>query len=161
MTRQVSTNDDQASPVSRKPVDVKAETLPFQEPIPEPRRNRQKVKRLPSIWNRGVPDGKSAAPDQLNRAIGEKMSEMDGLSFDRLLEKLAEKLATRLSQEPSRLYPRLLTIDQAAIYVGRTREATQHLAASGKIPTVRTDRRVFIDRLDLDRWIEEHKDHSN
>jgi excisionase family DNA binding protein len=89
------------------------------------------------------------------------MSEMDGLSFDRLLEILAEKLATRLSQEPSRLYPRLLTIDQAAIYVGRTREATQHLAASGKIPTVRTDRRVFIDRLDLDRWIEEHKEHSN
>jgi excisionase family DNA binding protein len=65
------------------------------------------------------------------------------------------------SQEPSRLYPRLLTIDQAPIYVGRAREATQHLAASGKIPTVRTDRRVFIDRLDLDRWIEEHKDHSN
>jgi len=86
------------------------------------------------------------------------MSEMDGLSFDRLLEILAEKLATRLSQEPSCLYPRLLTIDQAALYVGRTREATQHLAASGKIPTVRTDRRVFIDRLDLDRWIEQHKD---
>jgi excisionase family DNA binding protein len=85
------------------------------------------------------------------------MSEMNGLSFDRLLELLAEKLASRLSSEPSRLYPRLLSIDQAAVYVGRTREATQHLVASGKVPTVRTDRRVFIDRLDLDRWIEEHK----
>jgi excisionase family DNA binding protein len=89
------------------------------------------------------------------------MTEMNGLSFDRFLEMFAERLAAKLSQEPNRLYPRLLTIDQAAIYVGRTREATQHLAASGKIPTVRTDRRVFIDRLDLDRWIEEHKDHSN
>ena len=88
------------------------------------------------------------------------MNESTNLSFDRLLELVAEKVANRLSQEPGRLYPRLLTIDQAALYVGRTREATQHLAASGKIPTVRTDRRVFIDRLDLDRWIEEHKDHS-
>ena len=85
------------------------------------------------------------------------MSETDGLSFDRLLEILAEKLATRLSQEPGRLYPRLLTIDQAAIYVGRTREALQHLASSGKIPTVRAARRVFLDRLDLDKWIDENK----
>jgi excisionase family DNA binding protein len=85
------------------------------------------------------------------------MSEMSGLSFDRLLEILAEKLATRLTQESSRLLPRLLTIDQAAVYLGRTREATQHLASSGKIPTVRADRRVFIDRLDLDKWIDENK----
>jgi excisionase family DNA binding protein len=86
------------------------------------------------------------------------MSDANALSFDRVLELLAEKLADRLSQEPSHLYPRLLTIDQAAVYVGRSREATQHLVASGKVPTVRTDRRVFIDRLDLDRWIEDHKE---
>ena len=85
------------------------------------------------------------------------MSEMNDLTFDRLLEALAEKLATKLSQEPSRLYPRLLSIDQAAIYLGRTREALQHLATSGKIPTVRADRRVFLDRLDLDKWIDENK----
>ncbi len=82
---------------------------------------------------------------------------MNDLTFDRLLEALAEKLATKLSQEPSRLYPRLLSIDQAAIYLGRTREALQHLATSGKIPTVRADRRVFLDRLDLDKWIDENK----
>jgi excisionase family DNA binding protein len=86
------------------------------------------------------------------------VTEPNGLSFDRVLELLAEKLAERLTQEPSHLYPRLLTIDQAAIYVGRSREATQHLVAAGKVPTVRADRRVFIDRLDLDRWIEEHKE---
>ena len=85
------------------------------------------------------------------------MSDMNGLSFDRLLEMLADKLATKLSQEPSRLYPRLLTIDQAAVYLGRTREALQHLASSGKVPTVRADRRVFLDRLDLDKWIDENK----
>jgi len=85
------------------------------------------------------------------------MSEINDLTFNGLLEALAEKLATKLSQEPSRLYPRLLTIDQAAVYLGRTREALQHLASSGKVPTVRADRRVFLDRLDLDKWIEENK----
>lgn len=85
------------------------------------------------------------------------MTETNDFTFDRLLEVLAEKLAGKLSQEPSRLFPRLLTIDQAAVYLGRTREATQHLASSGKIPTVRTDRRVFLDRLDLDKWIDDNK----
>ncbi len=85
------------------------------------------------------------------------MSEINDLTFDRLLEALAEKLAGKLSQEPSRLFPRLLTIDQAAVYLGRTREAVQHLVSSGKVPTVRADRRVFLDRNDLDRWIDDNK----
>jgi hypothetical protein len=31
------------------------------------------------------------------------------------------------------------------------------MISSGKIPTVRPDRRVFIDVEDLDSWIREHK----
>ena len=85
------------------------------------------------------------------------MSETNNFSFDRLLELLAEKLASKLSQEPGRLYPRLMTVDQAAIYLGRTREAVQHLVNSEKVPTVRTDRRVFLDRVDLDKWINDNK----
>jgi excisionase family DNA binding protein len=79
------------------------------------------------------------------------------LSLDALLDVLAEKVAKRLSQDAARLQPRLLSIEQAATYLGRTAEATQHLASSGKIPTVRADRRVFIDRLDLDEWIKDNK----
>ena len=85
------------------------------------------------------------------------MTETNDFSFDRLLEALAEKLASKLSQDPSHLYPRLLTVDQAAVYLGRTREAIQHLVASGKVPTVRADRRVFLDRSDLDKWIDDNK----
>ena len=85
------------------------------------------------------------------------MTDAKEFSFDRLLELLAERLAAKLSQDPSRLYPRLLTIEQAAIYLGRTREAVQHLVSSGKVPTVRADRRVFLDRLDLDKWIDDNK----
>ena len=80
-----------------------------------------------------------------------------GFTFDRLLEILAEKLASKLSQDYNRLSPKLLTIDQAAAYLGRTKEAVQHLVTLGKVSTVRTDRRVFIDRLDLDKWIDESK----
>jgi excisionase family DNA binding protein len=85
------------------------------------------------------------------------MSEPNDLSFDRLLELLAEKLAAKLSHEPSHFYPRLMTLDQAAVYLGWTREGVQHLVNSEKVPTVRTDRRVFLDRLDLDKWISDNK----
>jgi excisionase family DNA binding protein len=94
---------------------------------------------------------------RFSAAYSVAMNATDGLSFDLLLEALAEKLAAKLSQDPSRLYPRLMTVDQAAVYLGRTREAVQHLVGSGKLPTVRADRRVFLDRLDLDKWIDEHK----
>ena len=79
------------------------------------------------------------------------------LTFDRLLELLADKLAARLSKEPSNLYPRLLTVEQTAAYLGRTNEAVQHMASSGKLPTVRADRRLFFDRQDLDQWIKDNK----
>ena len=85
------------------------------------------------------------------------MSEMNDLNFDRLLEMLAEKLAAKLSKEPSRLYPRLMTIDQTAVYLGLTRKVVQHLVVSEEFPTVLTDRCVFLDRIDLDEWIENHK----
>ena len=52
-------------------------------------------------------------------------------------------------QDGGTVRPRLLTVEQAAIYVGRTKEAVQHMVSSGKLPTVRSDRRVFIDVQDL------------
>jgi hypothetical protein len=36
-------------------------------------------------------------------------------------------------------------------------EAMQHMICAGKIPTVRMDRRVFVDVRDLDRLIENSK----
>jgi hypothetical protein len=85
------------------------------------------------------------------------MSEMSGLTFDRLLERLAEKRASRLSHEPNRLYPQLLTIDQAMAYLGRAWEDAQPLTHSGRMPTVLIHGRIFLDRLDLDNWIVDNK----
>lgn len=61
------------------------------------------------------------------------------------------------TQSGATITPRLLTADQAATYLGRTKEAVQHMIFEGKVPTVRTDRRVFIDIKDLDAWIEDNK----
>jgi excisionase family DNA binding protein len=87
-----------------------------------------------------------------------------GFNWDALLDELAERVAEKLRPEITAAKangkgppPRLLTIEQAALYIGRSKEAMQHMIADGKIPTVRADRRIFIDRQDLDRWIEQHK----
>ena len=79
--------------------------------------------------------------------------------IDALAERVAEKLRGDIGNGASTtaVKPRLLTVEQAATYLGRTKEAVQHMVASGKLPTVRSDRRVFVDVVDLDRWIENNK----
>ena len=52
---------------------------------------------------------------------------------------------------------RLLSVPEAADYLGRTVWAVRGLIDNGKLPAVRLDRRVQIDRLDLDRLIERCK----
>ena len=84
-----------------------------------------------------------------------------GINLDQVLNVLADKVAERLreggaSTPPIR--PRLLTVEQAAVYIGRSKEAVQHMISGGKMPTVRADRRVFLDVQDLDGWIEQNKE---
>ena len=70
-----------------------------------------------------------------------------------------EQDAARLAQDggASGVKPRLLSIEQGGAYVSRTEEAMRHLIQAGKIPTVRADRRIYLDIADLDRWIEQNK----
>jgi excisionase family DNA binding protein len=82
------------------------------------------------------------------------------INLEELLDALADRVVTKLQGRLGRadsVQPRLLTVKQAAEYVARSEQAVQHLIASGKLRTVRSDRRVFLDREDLDRWIEENK----
>jgi excisionase family DNA binding protein len=85
-----------------------------------------------------------------------------GFNLEPLIEELAEKVVAKLSKEHptspcSDVQPRLLTVEQAATYIGRTPTAVQHLVSDGQLSTVRSDRRVFIDVRDLDRWIDDNK----
>jgi excisionase family DNA binding protein len=86
----------------------------------------------------------------------------NGLNLDAILDALAERIAVKVRAElagdgAATVKPRLFTVEQAAAYLGRTKEGMQHLLAASKIPAVRADRRVYLDVRDLDRWIEQNK----
>jgi len=85
-------------------------------------------------------------------------------SFDRVIDAVATAVAEKLRSAPPganegvlSIEPRLLSVDQAALYLGRTKPAIQHMIAEGSLQTVRADRRVFLDKQDLDRWIDKNK----
>ena len=86
-----------------------------------------------------------------------------GLTFDAILDALADRLAERVRAELAQagnganVKPRLLSIEEAAIYLGRSEQAIRRMVQSGKIPKVQGDRRLQVDIADLDRWIEQNK----
>jgi excisionase family DNA binding protein len=53
--------------------------------------------------------------------------------------------------------PRLLTISEAAVYLGRSVPAIRELIWRGELPIIRPDRRIHLDLFDLDKWIEKNK----
>jgi len=77
-------------------------------------------------------------------------------TFGQFADAIADRVVERLSGR-QRVGQRLLSVEEAARYLGRTKEAVQHLIAAGTLPTVRFDRRVYLDIEDLDRLIEESK----
>ena len=89
---------------------------------------------------------------------------LNGFNVDVLLDLLAQRVAEKMRAQfdPASagcgIVPRLLSVEQAAIRIGRSKEAVQHMVASRKLPTVRDGRRVFLDIEDLDRWIEANKE---
>ena len=83
---------------------------------------------------------------------------MDALLTD-LAKRVAAEVRAELEQNGSgaSIRPRLLTVDQVAVYLGRSKASVQHLISDQAIPVVRHDRRVFLDVRDLDRWIDSAK----
>jgi excisionase family DNA binding protein len=73
------------------------------------------------------------------------------------IEALADALSRRMLQNGNVERPRLLNLDQAAIYLGMTPEAVKSKAIQGQVPAVKVDKKWRFDRIDLDRWIEDHK----
>ena len=52
---------------------------------------------------------------------------------------------------------RLYTLKEASTYLGRSVWGVRELIWAGKIPVVRDGRRIFIDILDLERFVEMNK----
>ena len=81
-----------------------------------------------------------------------------------VVKKLATLVALHLKGQltnggSDKLPPRLLTVEQAAEYLGRSKQAIEHMIFRGELNgcVVRKDRRVHIDRVALDKWIENHR----
>jgi excisionase family DNA binding protein len=74
--------------------------------------------------------------------------------LDGLLDAIAARLAAHLHKSGE---PRLMNVNEAATYIGRTPKALRHMIANGTIPEVRQGARVHLDRADLDQWIELRK----
>jgi excisionase family DNA binding protein len=88
----------------------------------------------------------------------------EGFMFDdRFVSALATELAAKLipqieyGQSKQRPTARLLTVKDAASYIGRSEQAVQHMIHKRELVVVRKGRRVHLDRGDLDRWIEANK----
>lgn len=52
---------------------------------------------------------------------------------------------------------RLYSVKEAGRYLGISGWAVRHLIWSGKLPEVRQGRRVLVDIVDMNRFIENHK----
>jgi excisionase family DNA binding protein len=94
--------------------------------------------------------------------MGRSLHEMNGdITIDAMIETLAAAVASKIRSEAGsradgRIQPRLLTVDQAAEYLGRSKVAVQHMVAARRLPVVRDGRRIFLDVRELDRWIEQN-----
>ena len=69
---------------------------------------------------------------------------------------IAEAVVNRL-KDSTVLAPRLLTLNQAALYLGLTPDALKAKVHMGRVPTVELDKKLRFDKLDLDRIIEANK----
>ena len=83
-----------------------------------------------------------------------QMKSTGNIGLDALVDAIAVRLAARLNQSEE---PRLLSVNEGAAYIGRSPKALRHMIAAGAIPVVREGRRIYLDRSDLDQWIEMRK----
>lgn len=81
----------------------------------------------------------------------------DSIKVEISLDALADKIAERISgQRP--VNKRLLTRQEAAVYLGRSVRGLDGLVAKGAVASVRGDSRPMFDVRDLDAWIENNKE---
>jgi excisionase family DNA binding protein len=66
------------------------------------------------------------------------------------------KKETRVLAKPM-ISKRLYTIEEAAIYLGRTVWSVRELIWGGALPSVKVGRRVHLDFDDLNSFIDRHK----
>ena len=77
--------------------------------------------------------------------------------IDAIADRVAIKILERLPAPPAGDVPLLLTVGQAAIKLGRTVPAVEHLIRERRLPVVRFDRRVMLDMRDIEALVNDSK----
>ena len=67
------------------------------------------------------------------------------------------KKAQRIDSPLTPLKKRLYSISEAAEYLGRSVWSIRELIWAGKLPSVKVGRRIHLDIIDLDNWIDRNK----
>jgi excisionase family DNA binding protein len=80
-----------------------------------------------------------------------------GSIAEQVTEQIKAAITAHVAQVSCRVQPALLSVKDAAVYLGRSEQAVQHLIFQKDLPVVRAGRRVHLDRKDLDAWIEKNK----
>jgi excisionase family DNA binding protein len=95
--------------------------------------------------------------EQLQPRPNSQLAMVVEMIAEKIAERVEEKVLDRLEHMAPPVQPVLLSVKDAAIYLGRSEQAIQHLIFSHELPVVRVGRRVHLDRRDLDLWIEKNK----
>lgn len=82
------------------------------------------------------------------------MKEHHTITIQLPTSEIIDQITAQMAQQPSK---RLLTVAEAATYLGRTENAIREMIRSGKLKQVNTDGRVMLDIRDLDSFIEAGK----
>jgi excisionase family DNA binding protein len=77
--------------------------------------------------------------------------------FNELTAVIRSQLTAEQPKQRQAAGRRLLTVKQAAEYLGRTEAAVRQLIHKRIIPVIRMDRAIRIDIRDIDRLIEENR----
>ena len=80
-----------------------------------------------------------------------------GGMFDQEFVKAIAKAVVQEIAEVGVIVPRLMSLEQAATYLGMSKVALKFKALDGQIPSVRADKKYRFDKQDLDAWIQSHK----
>ncbi len=79
------------------------------------------------------------------------MTALDAL-IDELATRVADKVEARLRARPV-IQPRLLSVDDAAVYIGLSSDAVRKMLVTGKVRATKIDGRTHIDIKDLETLI--------
>lgn len=83
------------------------------------------------------------------------------MSNEQLIALLAARVAERLeikldeiSHRRPKIHQRLYSVRDASTFLGITERATRHLVERKVLPAIKVGRRVYLDRVALEKWIQ-------